>query len=128
VLARASYAQARYDETEMLTRAAEEASRPNDIHGQITWRSTRAKVLAQRGELQAAEELVREAIEFAERSDFLNSHAHALADLAEVLEIAGRGPEAADALREAIALYEQKENALAATTARERLLELERQQ
>jgi DNA-binding SARP family transcriptional activator/tetratricopeptide (TPR) repeat protein len=126
VLARANYAQGRYDEAEMLTRAAEDASRPNDIHGQIMWRSIRAKVLARRGELQAAEVLGREAITFAEQSDFLNSHAHALADFAEILEIGGRSSEAADALREAIALYERKENLFSAASAHAALAKLER--
>jgi tetratricopeptide (TPR) repeat protein len=126
VLARANYAHGKYDEAERLTRAAEEASRPNDIHGQIMWRSIRAKVLARRGEVQAAEELGREAITFAEQSDFLNSHAHALADFAEVLEIAGRSSQAADALREAIGLYEQKENLFSAASMRAALAKLER--
>jgi DNA-binding SARP family transcriptional activator/class 3 adenylate cyclase len=126
VLARASYAQGRYDDAETLTRAAEEASRPNDIHGQIMWRSVRAKVLARRGELRAAEELGREAIAFAESSDFVNSHAHALADFAEILELAGRDVEAADSLREAIALYDRKENLHTASSTRAALAKLER--
>jgi tetratricopeptide (TPR) repeat protein len=126
VLARASYAQGRYEEAEKLTRAAEDASRPNDIHGQIMWRSVRAKVLARHGEVQAAEQLGREAITFAEKSDFLNSHAHALADLAEILEIAGRTSQAGDTLREAIALYERKENLSSAASAHAALAKLER--
>ena len=49
----------------------------------------------------------------AQESDFLPAHADALADLAEVLRLAGREDEARAALEEAIVLYEQKGNLLA---------------
>jgi tetratricopeptide (TPR) repeat protein len=124
VLARATYAQGEYEGAEELSRAAEAASRPNDIHGQITWRSTRAKVLARRGELAAAEELAGEALALAEESDFLNTHAHALMDFAEVLSLAGRSDEAAGAVEVAIRLYEQKGNLASAAGARALLAEL----
>ena len=45
-----SILQGRYDEAEQLTRECEEASRPNDVHSQILWRSIRAKVLARKGD------------------------------------------------------------------------------
>jgi DNA-binding SARP family transcriptional activator/tetratricopeptide (TPR) repeat protein len=121
VLARATYSQGRYDEAEELSRAAEAASRPNDVHGQISWRSIQAKVLAHRGELGAAEELAREALAFAEESDFLNTHADALMDFAVVLRLAGRPDDAASAVEEAIHLYEQKGNVVSAARARAEL-------
>ena len=58
-LSNAVYIQGRYEEAEQLTLECEDASRPNDVHSQILWRSMRAKALAQRGELQAAEQLAR---------------------------------------------------------------------
>ena len=96
-LSSALYLQARYDEAEQLTRECEDATRANDIHSDILWRSTRAKTLAQRGEFEAAEQLGTEALAIASTSDFHQAHADALMDLAEVLALAGN-PRAAPAL------------------------------
>ena len=85
MLARAVYDQGRYDEADELAVEAERTSRPNDIHSHIVWRGIRAKVLARRGDTDAAESLAREGVAFASHSDFLHSHAEALMDLAEVL-------------------------------------------
>jgi ATP/maltotriose-dependent transcriptional regulator MalT len=124
VLAQAVYAQGRYDEAEQIAREAEEASRPNDVHSQIIWRATMAKILAQRDEFEAAEQLARDAVAFAEQSDFLHSHADARIDLAEVLRLAGRREDAAEEIRAAVVLHEQKGNTLGAAQARVLLEEL----
>jgi DNA-binding SARP family transcriptional activator len=116
-LAQAMYAQGRYEEAEELAVEASEVARPTDVHAQTLWRTTRAKVLARRGEPQA-EELAREAIAFIEESDFLPVHAEALMDLAEILRLAGRLEEAARSLEESVRLYEQKGNVVAAARAR----------
>ena len=121
LLARAAYIQGRYDEAEQLTHECEEAARPNDVECQIHWRGTRAKVLARRGDLAAAEELAREAVAFAESSDFLSTHADAMLDLAEVLLLAGRSDEARPSIEVAVRLYEQKGNVVAAARARAEL-------
>ena len=89
-LARALFAQGRDGEAERLTQECEEATRPNDVQANIIWRATRALVLARRGELGPAEALAGEAVAFAADSDFLESHADALVDLAEVRRLAGR--------------------------------------
>jgi DNA-binding SARP family transcriptional activator/class 3 adenylate cyclase/tetratricopeptide (TPR) repeat protein len=123
-LARAVCAQGRYEEAEQLSRESEQAARPNDIHSHILWRTTRARVLAQRGELEAAEGLAREAVAFAAESDFLDSHGDALTDLAEILVVAERRDEAASALRQAVGLYELKGNIISAVRARDRLEQL----
>ena len=86
------------------------------------WRRVRAKLLARRGDVEAAERLAREATSRAARTDFLDLRAHAVADLAEVLRLAGRSEESAAAVQEAIRLYERKGNtaaaaALSATTS-----------
>jgi DNA-binding SARP family transcriptional activator/class 3 adenylate cyclase len=120
-LAIAVYAQGRYEEAECLTRECEEAARPNDVHSQILWRSTRAKVFAQSGNVDAASALAREAVEFAAASDFHSAHADALVDLAEVLEIAGDRTGAAAAVEQAVELYKLKGNVLAVDRARETL-------
>ena len=118
MLAQAVYAQGRYDEAGELAREAERTARPNDVHSHIVWRGTQAKVLAQRGDLETAELLAREAVAFAGESDFLHSHADALTDLAEVLKLAGRPGDAVAALEGAIRLHEQKGNVVAAARAR----------
>ena len=124
LLAQAVYAQGRYEEAEEFAQEAAQAARPNDVHSQIIWRSTTAKVLARRGELDAAESLASEAVGLAEAGDFLQSHAEARMDLAEVLELSGCGEEAAEAVRRAVALYEAKGNIPAAELAWARLDEL----
>jgi tetratricopeptide (TPR) repeat protein len=110
-LSNAVYVQGRYDEAELLTEECERASSPNDVHSQILWRSTRAKVFARRDSFEVAEALAREAVFLAEASDFVLSHADALLDLAEVLHLAGRPGEARPAIEAAITLFEQKGNA-----------------
>jgi tetratricopeptide (TPR) repeat protein len=124
LLARAVCAQGRYEEADQLSRESEQAARPNDIHSHILWRTARAKALAHKGELEAAEALAREAVGFAAESDFLDSHGDALTDLAEVLRLAARRQEAASALEQAIQLYEQKGNVISAARAGARLKEL----
>jgi class 3 adenylate cyclase len=110
LLANAVYMQGRDSEAGELIGECEEAARPNDIHAQIRWRAIRAKVMAREGEFESADKLAREAITFAAESDFLNDHADALVDRAEVLRLWGRRTEASKALEHAIALYEQKGN------------------
>jgi ATP/maltotriose-dependent transcriptional regulator MalT len=126
VLAQAVYAQGRYEESGEYARVAEEAASPIEVHSQIIARATRAKVLARRGELGPAERLAREAVDFAASSDFLVSHGHALMDLAEVLRLSARSEGAAEALEQAVALHEEKGNALGAKQARALLAELAR--
>ncbi len=74
--------------------------------------------LARRGEEQVAEHLAREALALVAETDCLNDHASTLLDLAEVLRLAGRSGEATAAVRQAIELFERKENVAMATQAR----------
>jgi tetratricopeptide (TPR) repeat protein len=110
VLSNVVYMQGRYPETEELTRECEEAARSNDVHAQIRWRAVRAKAIARKGEFESADELAREAVAFAADNDFLNDHADALLDQAEVLRLGGRRAEASSAVEGAVALYERKGN------------------
>jgi hypothetical protein len=88
------------------------------------WRAIRAKLFAQKGEVAMAEQLARDSVALAAASDFYLAHADALMDLAEVLKIRERQAEAAVSITEAITLYEQKGNDLAAARAREQLAAL----
>lgn len=124
-LSSAAYMQGRYDEAERLTHECEEATRANDVNSEIVWRSTRAQVLARRGELEAADRLVRDAVALAFDSDFHLARADALMALGEVQRLAGDAESAREALAEAIRFYELKGNVVAARHARDVLAELE---
>jgi class 3 adenylate cyclase/tetratricopeptide (TPR) repeat protein len=121
LLARAVCAQGRYDEADRISRESEEAARPNDIHAHILWRTARAQALAERGELETAEKLAREAVAFAAESDFLDSHGDALLELAEVMRLTGRPKEAVGVVREAERLFTLKGNVVSAARAHARL-------
>ena len=81
------------------------------------------KAAARRGDLEQAEYLAREAVTMTERTDYLELTAEAHAGLAEVLQIASKREESASALGEAIRLYEEKGNLVAADRVRSRLAE-----
>jgi class 3 adenylate cyclase/tetratricopeptide (TPR) repeat protein len=111
----------RLDEAEELTRAAQEGADPDDISSQILWRQARALVLAYRGEADEGVQLASAAVSLAEETDMLNWQARALADLAEAYVAQERLDEARATLEQAISLFEQKGNAVAAGHARERM-------
>jgi len=83
--------------------------------------TTRAQVLAQRGELAAGKALASEAVAFAAESDFLDSHGDALMSLTDVLQLADRLDDAGTALDQAASLYAQQGNIVSAAKARARL-------
>jgi tetratricopeptide (TPR) repeat protein len=121
MLAEAIYAQERYEEAEGFTHVSEESAGPEDVYSHALWRSVRAKVLSRRGDIAEALLLGREAVIRAESSDSLHLRWHALVSRAEVLGIAGRAPEAEEALRQAIRLAELKGNLVGARLARDSL-------
>jgi tetratricopeptide (TPR) repeat protein len=83
-----------------------------------------AMVAAQQDEFERAESMAREALEIIDEGDFINDQADARMALAEVLELAGRREEAADAVREALGRYRAKGNLTQTATAEERLADL----
>jgi class 3 adenylate cyclase/tetratricopeptide (TPR) repeat protein len=117
-LAESLYLQGRDEEAEHLTVVSEEATSPDDVWAQVTWRSARARVLARRGELRQAESLARKAVALISETDALNMRAHALSSLAEILAASGRREEAAKSTAEALRLYEAKGNVVSASKAR----------
>jgi tetratricopeptide (TPR) repeat protein len=80
----------------------------DDLDGLVGMRRARSKLLASRGELPAAERVLREGLDHIERTDFLPAHCDVLTDLAELLALSGRHDEAAEALETAVTLYERK--------------------
>jgi predicted ATPase/class 3 adenylate cyclase len=121
MLARVLLLQSRDDEAEAMTRICEQITADNQLDVQIKWRAVRAIVLGRRGELESAERLVREAIDMAEQTDQLDTRAETRVDLAEVLQLAGRGHEAARELERAIWLHTEKGNEVAERNARKLL-------
>lgn len=112
MLARAVREQARHDEAWELTRVAEGAAASDDLAVQITWRTERALLLAERGALTEAKRLGADAVRLAARTDWLSERADALLSQAEVLAIAGESQAARGALLEAGTLYEEKGNVI----------------
>jgi tetratricopeptide (TPR) repeat protein len=117
-LARVMHEQGREDEALELLEQAEGEGTGENIRFQLQWRTARARVLAGRSETAEAARLARGAVEIVAATDNINAHADALVDLAEVLRAGGNETEAAAALEEAVALYEEKGNALCADRAR----------
>jgi predicted ATPase/class 3 adenylate cyclase len=104
------YAQGEYDESARFSRTCEQLAAPDDAASQMLWRRSRAKILAREGNLQRAELLAREAVELGARTDFLDAHADAIVDLAEIHALGGRRDEAVAELEEAAKRYELKGN------------------
>ncbi|HZQ02764.1 MAG TPA: tetratricopeptide repeat protein [Gaiellaceae bacterium] len=102
--------QGRDDEAEDVLAIVDEVVLRDDVDPQVRMRSVRARILARRGELDAAERLARDAVALAARTDYLVLHGNALLALADVLRRAGAEDGAAAALREALALFERKEH------------------
>jgi tetratricopeptide (TPR) repeat protein len=120
-LAETLYLQGRTGEAEQLTVVSQGASSAEDVWAQVAWRSTRAKILARRGDLEDAERLAREAVDLIAETDALTMRAHALMSLAQVLAATDRAEEAAECAAEGVRLYEMKGNLVAAEKARARV-------
>jgi tetratricopeptide (TPR) repeat protein len=123
MLAQAYYGAGRLDDADACARRAaafETSDGPDEV-----WRQVSAKVLGRRGEHAEAERLAREAVEISETTDLFDTQGDAYADLAEVLALAGRSQDAAEALEQALTRYERKENLVMAERARTRLAELQ---
>jgi predicted ATPase/class 3 adenylate cyclase len=120
-LAQAVYAQGRYEEARQFTKISEKLAASDDLATQLIWRSVLARVVAGEGNIGEAETLVREAVAISELTDFINTRADALVDLAEILHQARRLDEANAAAHKGLALYEQKGNTVAARRIRAHL-------
>jgi ATP/maltotriose-dependent transcriptional regulator MalT len=120
-LARAVLAQERIDEAEDLAQLSARLTAPGDLLTQVLWRGVQSRILARRGQLDAAERLAREAVSLAGRTDFLVQRGDALVDLAHILQDAGRAEEAAGAASQGLHLHEQKGNLITAGKIRSEL-------
>ncbi len=123
-LAQALYAFDRLGEADAWAGRAAKLGASDDAFTQMLWRQVKAKVLARLGKHAEAERLAREAVAIGEQTDMLDAQGDTYADLAEVLSFDDRPKEAAEALEQALARYERKENVVMAGRTRDRLTAL----
>jgi len=117
-LARVLYAQGRLDEAEKCSRHAQEIADPDDVASTTLWRTVQAKLLAHKGNRDAALILIGEAVDLLKNTDSVVAQAETLADLAEVLRLSGRRKDADDVLEGAVELFEAKGNVAAVEALR----------
>jgi tetratricopeptide (TPR) repeat protein len=111
----------RFDEAEAMASRSRELSAEDDFASQAAWRMARARVLAQRGELDEGLRLADEAVEINERTDYLDWQGEGLEVRGLVLAAAGRDDDAREAFEQALERYERKGNVVSAGRVRERL-------
>jgi len=124
LLAEVLHAQGRDREAGELAEVCREKASPHDVGAQYQWRSIQARLLAAEGRIAEAEALAQESVRLIRTTDQPDVQGQALAGLAEVMEAAGRGADAAAALRDAVALFETKGNSVAATRTHHELKRL----
>jgi tetratricopeptide (TPR) repeat protein len=117
LLAQAALAQGRHEDAEEYCRVSEQAAAADDFPARAAWRGVRAKILAQQGQFDAAEVLVREAVRLVERTDLITARADSFFDLGEVLADTTRHIEAEAAIRQALELSLMKGNIVSAQRA-----------
>ena len=123
-LADAIFRQGRFDEAEEWAAVSRANAASDDQSTQLMLGSLEAKLLAKRGAIHEARELVEEVVRRAGSTDGLNQIAATRLALADVLRTAELFSEAEQAIGEAIELFERKGNSVGASHARD-LLELE---
>jgi class 3 adenylate cyclase/tetratricopeptide (TPR) repeat protein len=111
-----------WDEADALAERSKELGAEDDIATQSIWRCVRALVLAERGDFANAERLGREAFALSATTDHIDFQAAVLADLAKVVELAGKSDEAVELLQQSLTLYERKGNVVMAARVRDRLV------
>ena len=124
ILGECLYRQERYDEAHDLLEEAVELGADDDIVTQAHVRAGRAKLCARGGKLDEAEAAAREGVALAEATEFVDLRGDSLLALGEVLRLAGRKDEAAEATRQALAIWEAKGNVVHAERARSFLAQL----
>lgn len=100
------------------TASAAAAAADDDTFVQVLWRARRARALERAGDARGARNVAREAVRFAQESDLIVLAADALVDVARVLQLAGRGREAASIATQAAETFERNGNPALAARAR----------
>jgi class 3 adenylate cyclase/tetratricopeptide (TPR) repeat protein len=108
VLAEALYAQGRLEEARQMTEEVQAAAAPGDIDAQARWRSVRAKVLARRGQVPAAQVLLDEAAALVSPTSWAALQAETLLARAEVARLAGDSGQAETSLHAALRISQDR--------------------
>ena len=124
VLADAVYCQGRLAEAQQLADEARDIAVTGDPDAHVRWRAVTAKLLARRGEFQAARELADEALALIPATTWPALLAETLTTKAEVLRLAGEPDEARDCLRQALDIYTERRAVPLAERARSALADL----
>jgi tetratricopeptide (TPR) repeat protein len=117
-LAEALYRLDRRIDAECFADLSLELSSRDDIASQARGRAVKAKLLAAKGDYEAAYRLAREAVRLSEDTDDLFMQGQVLMAQAEVLRLAGRDAEAIPVLQQAAEVSERKGNVVTAEEAR----------
>jgi class 3 adenylate cyclase/tetratricopeptide (TPR) repeat protein len=120
-LAEALYRLDRKADAERFADLSLELTSRDDIASQARGRAVKAKLLAAKGDYEAAYHLAREAVGLSEDTDDLFMRGQVLMALAEVLRLGGRDADAIPVLRQAVEVSERKGNVVTAQEARARL-------
>jgi tetratricopeptide (TPR) repeat protein len=120
-LAEALYRLDRKVDAEHFADLSLELTSSYDIASQARGRAVKAKLLAAKGDYEAAYRLAREAVELCENTDDLFQRGQVLMAQAEVLRLGGRDADAIPVLRQAVEVSERKGNVVTAQEARARL-------
>jgi predicted ATPase/class 3 adenylate cyclase len=126
LLGQALYAQGRFDEAFDLAERSRDMAAGEDVTTQVLWRRVAAPVHARRGQEREAEQLAREALDFAAGTDSSPLRGHAWAGQAEVMALCGRSAESAEAAAEAVGTFERRGDLRTAQTILAQLAELSR--
>jgi class 3 adenylate cyclase/tetratricopeptide (TPR) repeat protein len=118
LLAQALATQGRWNDAEAATELSERASSSADVAAQVTWRLTRARLRARRGQVEDADRLSGEAVALAAATDSPTLLADALSCRADVAAAAGLADDFATALTGAAEQYERKGHTVGAARAR----------
>jgi class 3 adenylate cyclase/tetratricopeptide (TPR) repeat protein len=118
LLARAICLQRRYEEAERFVEISEETSGVEDRMNDVLCAGVRARIAAERGELDEAQTFAKKAVATAAEGDAVWLHGEALLDLTQVLALAGRPEEPLHAARQALRLFEEKGDRVSAAKAR----------
>jgi class 3 adenylate cyclase/tetratricopeptide (TPR) repeat protein len=113
--------QGRYDEAIDLCPVVRETSPPDDIVNFIYADMVEGYVLARRGRLDEALDLLVRALERADATDFFFSRAEARLSLADALALADEDDRARAVAHEALEIYDAKGDSTGEARARERL-------
>jgi len=117
LLSRVVRDQGRDAEALAYSQIAEAAAADDDIESLALWRSIRAPIVARAGNLTDAESLARSAVDLSAKTDAPPLQADTLAELAAVLNIAGRLEDARQTIGQAIAIYQAKGDIVSAARA-----------